>query len=167
MAQMKRLLRRFPAIIAVLAMTHAVLAEPPAKDAPLTADANGTLHLHADRAIVSGGTIRVETQDGFSRISHWRDPADTASWKMRVPNDGRYLVRIETSAESAGAVLLVKCNGKLALSVPASGGTGVYKISRVGEVTLAANQDITLTLMPVVDGWQPIHVRKVELIPLP
>ncbi len=165
---MKQMLRRFPAIIAALAMTHAVFAEPPAKDSPaLTADANGALHLPADRAIINGGTIRVETQDGSSHLGHWRDPADTASWKMRVPNDGRYLVRIETSAESAGAVLLVKCNGKLALSVPASGGTGVYKISRVGEVTLSANQDIMLTLEPVLDGWQPIHVRKVELIPLP
>ena len=154
--------------MAALAMSHSVLAGAAAKDAPaLTADANGALHLPADRARVSGGTIRVETQDGFSRLGHWRDPADTASWKMRVPSDGRYLVCIETSAESAGAVLIVKCNGKLALSVPASGGAGVYKVSRVGEVTLAANQDITLTLMPVVDGWQPIHVRKVELIPLP
>jgi hypothetical protein len=168
MGGMKRKLLRIPAILATLAMVHAVLAEPAATEPPaLTADANGALLLCAERATVNGGTIRVETHDGLSRLGHWRDPSDTASWKMRVPSDGRYLVRIETAAETAGAVLLVKCNGKLALSVPASGSPESYKTSRVGEVTLAANRDITLTLKPVVDGWQPIHVRKVELIPLP
>ncbi|HSP43433.1 MAG TPA: hypothetical protein VLO11_11225 [Luteolibacter sp.] len=165
---MKRKLLQVPAIMAALAMIHAVFAEPAAKAPPaLTADANGALHLPAEHAIVTGGTIRVETHEGLARLGHWRDPADTASWKMRVPTDGRYLVRIETAAEAAGAVLLIKCNGKLALSVPASGSAEIYKTSRVGEVTLAAKQDITLTLKPVVDGWQPIHVRKVELIPLP
>jgi hypothetical protein len=37
----------------------------------------------------------------------------------------------------------------------------------VGEVNLSKNDRLTLTLKPVADGWRPINVRKVELVPQP
>jgi len=162
----------FTLIAALAAAIHAALAENPQPPKPdpapvLTADAGGALQLPAADAVVNGAAIRVETLDGQARIGQWRNPADTVSWKLRVPNNGRYLVRIETAADADGSVLIVRCAGKLALSVPNSGDLKSYKTSRVGEVTLHANKDITLTLKPVVDGWHPIHVRKVELVPLP
>lgn len=164
-----RAITMIAALSASIAAAHADKPQPqPAATAQvLKADANGALQLPAADAVVNGATIRVETLDGQPQISQWRDPADTVSWKLRVPSDGRYLVRIETAADADGSVLIVRCAGKLALSVPNSGGLQSFKISRVGEVTLHANKDITLTLKPVVDGWHPIHVRKVELVPLP
>jgi len=168
---MIRYFRKLSVIAALVAAAIPVFAEePPEKPADkpvVTAGVDGIIHLLPEDATLHGGSIRVEKSSELSHIGHWRNPDDTAVWKIRVEKAGRYLVRIESSAEAGGAVLIVKCAGKLALRVPNSGSMQSYKTSRVGELTLAADNGITLTLKPVVDGWQPVHVRKVELIPLP
>ena len=165
---MIRYFRNLSVIAALVAAAIPVFAEEKPQEKPVvTAGDDGIIHLLPDDATLHGKSIRVEKNSDLSHIGHWRDPDDTAVWKIQVETAGRYLVRIETSAEADGAVLILKCSGKLALRVPNSGSLQTYKTSRVGELTLAANNGITLTLKPVVDGWQPVHVRKVELIPLP
>lgn len=169
---MMRSFRNFPVIAAVLVAVMAVVAdEPQAQPVDgkpvVTADADGIYRLLPDDATLHGESIGVEKNSDIPHIGSWENPEDTAVWKIHVETAGRYLVRIETSAEADGAVLILKCAGKLALRVPNSGGMRTYKTSRVGEVALAANNGITLTLKPVVDGWQPLQVRKVELVPLP
>jgi hypothetical protein len=62
-------------------------------------------------------------------------------------------------------VLLIQGVGKLAYSVPKTDGYQSFQSTKVGEVALEKGAKITLTLRPVVDGWNPVNVRKVELVP--
>ena len=140
---------------------------PPAPKPPVSAAADGVFHLLPGDATLAGEAIQLEKSDDATHIGHWRQAGDTASWTLRVPQDGRYLVRIETACPMDGAVLLIECAGKLALRVPNSGSLQSYESSRVGELTLSRNEALVLTLRPVVDGWQQTNVRKVELLPLP
>lgn len=167
-----RAIFRNPAVAAaLLAAAYPVWAEnPPLEnpDAPvLTADDHGALHLLPENATITGKSIRMGSHEGLSFLGNWRDPADTITWKIRVPNDGRYQVRMETAAQNEGSVIILCCGGKLALSVPVGDTPHTYKTSRVGQITLKAAHEATLTLKAVVDGWQPVCVRRVELIPMP
>jgi hypothetical protein len=167
---MSAFFRNLSIATALFAVAHSVWADgaPPSEAVTtIIADANGALHLLPEHASINGKSIRLKNYDGTSYLGNWRDPADTVTWKIQVPNDGRYQVRIQTAAQNDGSVIIVRCAGKLALSVPVSHDLNTYKTSRVGHVALSAGRDITLTLKAVVDGWHPVHVRKVELIPMP
>lgn len=62
---------------------------------------------------------------------------------------------------------MVQGVGKLACSVPKTGAYETYQQVKVGEVNLPKGEKVKLTLRPVVDGWHPVNVRKVELLPKP
>jgi hypothetical protein len=40
-------------------------------------------------------------------------------------------------------------------------------MTRIGEVSLTKETKSILTLRPVADGWKPVNICKVELIPVP
>jgi hypothetical protein len=168
---MRAFFRNLAVAAALLAAVYPVWAGKPLEENPdapvLTADDHGALHLLPENATITGKSIRLGSHDGLSFLGNWRDPADTITWKIRVPNDGRYQVRMETSAQNEGSVIIVRCGGKLALSVPVGETPHDFKTSRVGQITLNASKEVTFTLKAVVDGWQPVHVRRVDLIPMP
>ena len=61
-------------------------------------------------------------------------------------------------------MLRIEGAGKLAFPVPNTGGFRNYKKSDVGEMELPAGKQ-ELHLQPVADGWKPVNVQGVELIP--
>ena len=93
--------------------------------------------------------------------------ASRVSWSLKADHEGKYLIQIEAASPAAGSVLQVQGVGKLAYSVPQTGGYQDYKTTKVGEVVLPKDTKVTLTLRPVADGWQAVNVRKVELVPQP
>ena len=133
----------------------------------IAADPDGVIRLWSGDACYEAGQMPAQHQGGQSNINCWTNPQDVVSWKMRVDKAGTYVVQVDAAAPGAGAVLLVQGVGKLAYAVPQTAAADAFRVTKVGEVVLAKGAQITLTLRPVVDGWQPVKVRKVELLPKP
>lgn len=133
----------------------------------VAAGADGVIRLLAGDARIEGAELKIEGDDPASNIGYWSNPKDFVSWDLRAAKDGKYQIQVEAAAPAEGAVLQIQDVGKLAYSVPKTGGYSTYQVTRVGEVTLPKDVVTRLTLRPVVDGWHPVNVRKVELIPVP
>jgi alpha-L-fucosidase len=144
-----------------------VKGRPEMVQAPVIADPDGVIRLLPEDASLSGNTLKIEEQGEQSHIGFWTNPEDSVSWKLRAGHEGSYLVQIESAAPAGGAVVLVQGIGKLAYSVPQTESYRSFTTTKVGEITLHKGADLTLTLRPLVDGWKPVNIRKVELIPRP
>lgn len=144
-----------------------VQGKPEVVDLPVTSDKDGVIRLLPGDARCVGEAVKVQTQDGGSNIGFWTQPKDSVTWNLRADSDGKYLVQVEAAATADGSVLLIQGLAKLAYPVPKTTGYDDYQLTKVGEVTLTKGTLIALTLRPVVDGWHPVNVRKVELIPQP
>ncbi|MCP5542914.1 MAG: alpha-L-fucosidase [Akkermansiaceae bacterium] len=125
---------------------------------------NGTIRLDAESASLHGQQLRIESADKASNIGYWNNPSESVAWTMKVKTPGKHLVRIITAAPTDGSVLRIEGAGKLAFPVPNTGGFRNYKESDVGELELPAGKQ-ELRLHAVADGWKPVNVRSVELIP--
>lgn len=128
---------------------------------------DGVIRLLAGDARLEGADVKAEVNGDQSNIGYWSNPQDFVAWSLRTAKGGKYSVQVEAAAPAEGSVLMIQDVGKLAYSVPKTADYGTYHVTKVGEVILAKDQVITLTLRPVVDGWHPVNVRKVELVPLP
>ena len=144
-----------------------IQGKPEVVDLPVTADHDGVIRLLPGDARCEGEAVKVQTQGNESNIGFWTQPKDSVTWNLQADNDGKYLVQVEAAAAADGSVLLIQGLAKLAYSVPKTAGYDAYQLTKVGEVTLTKGTRIALTLRPVVDGWHPVNVRKVELIPQP
>ncbi len=144
-----------------------ISGKPVVHELPVSADPDGVIRLLPADATLHGEAIQVEEHQGATHIRFWTHPGDTVSWKLRVDHKGKYLVRIESAAAEAGAVLLVQGIGKMAFCVPKTPDLTSYQTSTVGEVALEKGATFVLTLKPVVDAWRPLNIRRIELIPQP
>lgn len=144
-----------------------VQGRPEVGETLVSCDKDGVIRLLPGDARFDGDGVKAEDHGGVVNIGYWTNPKDSVSWNLRAENDGKYLIQVEASAPSEGAVLLVQGIGKLAYSVPKTEDYQSFQSTKVGEVNLEKGAKITLTLRPVADGWHPVNVRKVELIPQP
>jgi alpha-L-fucosidase len=143
-----------------------IKGKPEIAEFRVSADPDGVIRLlPGDARFV--GQLKTEQKAGTSNIGHWTNPKDSVSWDLRVDQDGKYLVQIESAAPDSGSVLRVHGIGKLAYAVPKTGAYETFQSTKVGEVILTKGDKLTLTLQPVADAWHPVNVRKVELIPQP
>lgn len=144
-----------------------IQGKPEIAETPVSADKDGVIRLLPEDAHFEGEDVKTQDQDGVANIGYWTNPKDSVSWNLRADKDGKYLIQIEAAAPSGGSVLMIQGIGKLAYSVPKTGSYKSFQPTHVGEVILRKDEKTTLTLRPVVDGWHPLNVRKVELLPQP
>ena len=144
-----------------------IQGKPAVVDLPVTADAEGVIRLLPGDASFESESIKIQNPGQHSNIGFWTQPKDCVSWKLRADSDGKYLVQVDAAAPAEGSVLLIQGIGKLAYPVPKTAGYETFELTKVGEVTLTKGTTLILTLRPVADGWHPVNVRKVELIPQP
>lgn len=144
-----------------------VQGKPEVAEPFVAADKDGVIRLLPGDAVFDGEEVKSEEKNGAANIGFWTNPKDTVSWNLRSENDGKFLVQIEAASPSEGAAMMVQGVGKLACSVPKTGAYETYQTVKVGEVQLQKGGKVKLTLRPVVDGWHPVNIRKVELLPQP
>lgn len=144
-----------------------IQGKPQVEETIVAPDKEGVIRLLPADAFFDGKDVKAENQDGVSNIGFWTNPKDSVSWTLCAASDGKYQIQIEASAPEAGSVLQILGIGKLAYSVPKTDGFANFQSTKVGEISLTKDTKVTLTLRPVVDGWHPVNVRKVELVPQP
>ena len=140
--------------------------KPKVEASPVLPEKDGSLQLLPDEARLVG-ELKAESRGGNHNVGYWTNPKDSVSWEFQAAQDGKFTVQIETATLADGAVLLVQGVGKLAYPIPNTGSYETYKTGTVGEISLAKGAKATLTLLPVADGWHPVNVRKVTLVPQP
>lgn len=144
-----------------------IVGEPKVEEAMISADKDGVIRLLPGDARFAGEEVKSEDHGGKANIGYWTNPKDMVEWSLKADRDGKYAILIEASTPSDGSVLQIQGVGKLAYSVPKTGDYLKYQSTQVGEVSLAKGQAVKLSLRSVADGWQPVNVRKVELVPQP
>jgi alpha-L-fucosidase len=144
-----------------------VRGKPEVTTTAIAADKDGVIRLLPGDARLDGSEIKCEDHNGVGNIGFWTNAKDSVSWSLRAAQDGKYVIQIDAATPGAGSVLQVQGVGKLACSIPQTGNFETYQSTKIGEVSLSKDAVVTLTLRPVTDGWSPVNVRKVELIPQP
>lgn len=137
------------------------------REVPVRAGSDGVIRLTPLTAKLQGKTLGVVDRAGREIISKWDNPDESVSWDVEVTRGGTYVIQMIASAPKAGAVIRLTGLGQFACSVPETEDSQGFKTTRVGEVVLKAGQKFTLRLLPVADGWQPVSLDAVELLPQP
>ncbi len=143
-----------PATVVALKLDGSPRVEP----SPLRPASSGVLTLDAASAEIEsnlGQRAKKENMLGHVFITRWTRAADVLAWDFQLPQAGRYNVSVAYGlrGQSAGRALeLESPSGKLAASVPATGGEFVFKPAELGKLNLAAG---THTLRLKAPGNQP------------
>lgn len=126
--------------------------------------ADGSLVLLSQDATIAGNSLKVETIADKPNLGFWTNENDTATWNCRVNKPGEFKVMAEVGAPLASRFELMVGGETLAVSAPATGGYGEFKVIELGNVKVQAG-DCEVTLKPSGEGWNAVNVRNVTLVP--
>jgi alpha-L-fucosidase len=126
--------------------------------------ADGSIRMLA-RAAALHGSLIYESGVARDNIGAWLNPADTASWTLKVDRPGKFTASAEIAALAPGKFEVVVGGQKLSGTAPVTSDYGNFKrIDLTGTLDLAAGRT-TLTVKPVAQDWQPINLRSLILAP--
>ncbi len=132
---------------------------------PILPRSDGSVQLMARDADLQGG-LQYEVGGGKDNIGYWTDPRDTASWTFRIERAGKFTLAADIAAEASGRFEVLVGDQKLEGTAPATKSyTTFEKTSLEGELDLAKPGLTTLTVKPIADGWQPMNLRSITLVP--
>jgi alpha-L-fucosidase len=131
---------------------------------PIFQEADGLVRLMASEADLHGG-LQYESGNGKDNVGYWTNPEDTANWTFKVDRAGKFSVTAEIAAEASGNFEVIVGGQKLSGTAPATKDYTKFKRANlIGALDLAAGS-VTLTVKPVAEGWQPMNLRSVRLVP--
>jgi hypothetical protein len=137
---------------------------PKVREVPVLADSDRVIRLTPVDADLDG-EMRLGRRGGRDAIVDWTHAEDKVSWQFEAGEAGSYLLKLHTAADQAGAVIMVRGIGKLAVQVPKTQNLRTFEETQVGELMLKQGQKVKLSLHAVSDGWKQVHVSLVELVP--
>lgn len=131
--------------------------------------ADGALVLAADDAYLHNNEgskdAEVRQHGETPHIGYWLDDKAWAEWGFRVDQPGVYQVWAEASVEGARTKFQVGLpDNKIDAEFASTGSYGVYQRRLLGELRIASAGDHALQVVPTPGGWEPMNLRKVELI---
>jgi alpha-L-fucosidase len=128
--------------------------------------ADGSVRLGAAEADLRGG-LQYESGDDRDNIGYWTNPRDTALWSVKVQRPGKFKVSAEIASLGQGSFELIAGEQKVRGVAP---NTGDYKRFQKVELDwildLAQAGNVTFTVKPVAEGWQPLNLRCLNLVPV-
>ena len=131
---------------------------------PIFQEADGSVRLMASEADLHGG-LQYESGNGKDNVGYWTNPEDTANWTFKMDRPGKFSVTAEIAAEASGNFEVIVGGQKLSGTAPATKDYTKFKRANlIGALDLAAGS-VTLTVKPVAEGWQPMNLRSVRLVP--
>lgn len=132
---------------------------------PIVQQADGTIRLSAVDADVIG-KLQYEGDTEKDCLGYWLNPADTASWTVKIEHPGTFAVSARIAALAAAHFQLLVGNQTLAGQSPATGEfTKFRQINLDGRLNLPPGV-VKLTVRPVVANWQAMNLRQIVLTPM-
>jgi uncharacterized phage infection (PIP) family protein YhgE len=134
---------------------------PPAEEVPFSP------RLSAAHAIIHGEQMKYEIGPDRDNLGYWADPRDWAEWELEVPQPGRFKVTAEVATLGASRFQVLLGDQGLEANAPSTGDYGRFQKVEIGTVELPAVGKTSVAVRPIAEGWQPMNLRSVELVPLP
>ena len=128
-------------------------------------DSSGTLALTADDAELTGSTIKVEEKGGRSNIGFWDKSDESAAWKVKFKESGKYKVTASIAALSGDALAVVEVADRTVEFRPsATGSWDNFSETEAGTIEVSHAGELTVKIRPRdARTWKPINLRWVKL----
>ena len=128
---------------------------------------DGSLILKAAAAYLhnneGAAQIRVKAAD-IPNLSYWTDPQAWIEWSVDFEQAGTYEVFGEIAIEAAKTRFRVGLGQNLtSVEVESTGGYGSYETALLGTIEVEKPGTYPLKVIPDVENWQPMNVRKLQL----
>ena len=127
---------------------------------------NGSIHLPASEAHLHGRTFQYESGGALDNIGYWTTPEDWADWEFRLSRPGKFKVSAVIAAQASGSFEVSVAGNSLRCVAPNTGSYLSFKSLELGMVELRSPGKAILSVRPIKDGWQPMNLRSIQLIPL-
>jgi alpha-L-fucosidase len=128
-------------------------------------ESDGSLRLLASEADLHGG-LQYESGDAKDNVGYWTNPVDTASWSFKVDRPGKFKLSAEIAAEASGKFEVIVGEQKIHGAAPATKDYTKFKRTNLSGSLELPTGSVTLTVKPVADGWQPMNLRSLRLVPV-
>ena len=127
--------------------------------------ADGSVVLAASEATLRGKTIRYEEGAEHNNLGFWTDPADFATWDVKILKPGKFEVSVDVAAPGKSALLLGVSDKSVQGPTQATGGYTAFQVMKLGTIEFGSVGKVVFSLKAVKEGWQPVNVRTVQLKP--
>ena len=151
------------------------LSGPPVVDNAFRPNSDGVLHLHASRADIEGGKLRLETLDDpdFEQepnLGYWSDTTSTASWPIRTVAGQKYQVDALCAVDdvSAGGILELRL-GDVTSTHKFDKGTGAwnqFEWMDLGQLTSATDKSQLALKAREIGSQALVNIRRLRLTPV-
>jgi len=122
--------------------------------------------LAAAQAVIHGDQMKYEAGPDRDNLGYWANPSEWAEWQLDVPRPGRFKVTAEIAALASGRFQVLLGEQGLDGSAPSTGDYGRFQKVELGTVEVSAAGKTSLAVRPIPEGWQPMNLRCVDLVPL-
>ncbi len=130
------------------------------------AESNTPQRLSAAQAITHGEQIRYEVGPDRDNLGCWTNASDWAQWELPIARPGRFKVTAEIAAVASGRFQVVCADQKLEGSAPNTGDYGRFQKVELGTVELTSSGKTSVAVRPIPEGWQPMNLKALDLVPL-
>jgi hypothetical protein len=110
--------------------------------------------------------MKYEAGPDRDNLGCWANPSDWAEWELDVARPGRFKVTAEIAALASGRFHVLLGDQGLDGNAPSTGDYGRFQKVELGTVEVPAAGKTSLAVRPIPEGWQPMNLRSVELVPL-
>jgi alpha-L-fucosidase len=132
---------------------------------PILQQSDGSVRLLASEAELRGG-LQYELGGGKDNIGYWTNPADTAAWTFQVDRPGKFHLVADIAAEESGKFEVIAAAQNLPGAAPATGSYTVFNSTNLAGTLEIPNPGlVTLAVHPVAQGWHPMNLRSLRLLP--
>jgi hypothetical protein len=110
--------------------------------------------------------LQYESGGPHDNIGYWTNPDDWAAWEFKVVQPGKFTVSAVISSPAASPFELSVSGQTLHCTAPITGDYTTFRPATLGTIEIPAAGNITLAVHPIKDGWQPMNLQSVKLIPV-
>ncbi|MCL5279472.1 MAG: hypothetical protein M1376_06160, partial [Planctomycetes bacterium] len=148
------------------AQTIGDLGSPDVRPPVPTEESNTPQKLSAAKAIIHGEQIRYEVGPDRDNLGFWTKASDWAEWELEVKRPGRFRVTAEIAALAPGRFQVALGDQKFDGTAPNTGDYGRFQKVEVGSVELTSSGKTSVAVRPIPEGWQPMNLKALDLVPL-
>ena len=128
-------------------------------------DPSGVLKLTAVDA-VTHGEVQYEAGAGHDNLGFWTSAADWVEWNPKITQPGTFAVTAEIAAPGSGSFTVGAGGQTLSGTAPNTGDYGKYQTVSLGTLVVSKAGQVTISVHPVVAGWQSMNLRSLTLTPV-
>jgi alpha-L-fucosidase len=128
---------------------------------------NGTVLLPASEARVHGSTLRYESGPQRDNIGFWILPEEWVDWNFKLNSAGTYELSAEVAARQPASFEVVIGQERKKFQAPVTGDYGAFQKVSLGFIRLTNTGGVLLEVHPISNGWNPINLKSIRLLPAP